>query len=68
MKLFRVSFKDFDSVYVEAKSYDMAIVKAEKYRKFDKGVNTIVDAEGFLRREDDDQVQEVKVISEFVVR
>lgn len=68
MKLFRVSFKDFDSVYVEATSLGMAAEKAEKYRKFDKKVNGIIAEDGSIRKEDHDRVEEVMILSDFVLR
>jgi len=68
MKLFRVSFRDFDSVYVEAASLSMAADKAEKYRKFDKKVNGILAEDGSIRKEDHDRVEEVSIVSDFVVR
>lgn len=68
MKLFEVCFKDYKSLYVEAHGYGEAVNKAMEYRKFDRETNNILTEDGSLKKEDDDEVREVRVASYFVVR
>lgn len=46
----------------------MTAEKAEKYRKFDKKVNGIITEDGSIRKKDHDRVEEVMILSDFVLR
>ena len=68
MKLFEVCFKNYSRLYVEANGYDEAVNKALEYRKFDRETNNLLTEDGSLKKEEDDEVKEVRVASDFIVR
>lgn len=68
MRLFEVCFKDYKSFYVEANGYDEAVNKATEYRKFDRETNNILTEDGSLKKEQNDEVIDVRVASDFIIR
>ncbi len=68
MKLFEVTFRGYKRLYVEADGYDEAERKAIDYMRYDREFNSILDADGSLKKETDSEVTEIRVVSDFVVR
>lgn len=73
MKLFEVCFKSYIRLYVEANGYDEAINKALEYRKSNR-ITSITSTSitstrlHSLKKEEDDEVIEVRITSDFVLR
>lgn len=68
MKLFEVCFKSYIRLYVEANGYDEAINKALEYRKSNRITSITSTILHSLKKEEDDEVIEVRITSDFVLR
>lgn len=68
MKLFEVCFKSYIRLYVEANGYDEAINKALEYRKSNRITSITSTRLHSLKKEEDDEVIEVRITSNFVLR